>query len=186
MGKIKFNNRPNKSYNLSDGVVWESRSVAITCLIMVREEMTGNLYVLISKRGKGTPDFQGYWNLVCGYLDWDENATQACFREVWEETNIDLGGIIRSGTTLLVEKLSQPYFVQSEPTSNRQNVTLRHGVCLSVENMEKFKTNNPCSNINSEPNEVDDYVWINIDDVDQYKFAFNHNDIIIDFLSFLD
>lgn len=65
---------------------WISRSVAVIAYIFYHNIINNKLFVLADKRGQGTPDFQGYWNCPCGYLDFDETLSEAASREVFEET----------------------------------------------------------------------------------------------------
>lgn len=46
------------------------------------------MYFLANKRGTETPDFQGYWNCPCGYIDFDETEEDAVCREIMEETDM--------------------------------------------------------------------------------------------------
>ena len=67
------------------------RSVAVT-LVTFFIDKDKKVYVLASKRGKGTPDpeFVGSWNVCCGYLDFNETCRQAAVRETFEETGIKI------------------------------------------------------------------------------------------------
>ena len=57
---------------------WFSRSNAVVCVTFAKD-LDGIVYVLASDRGEGTPDpeFVGAWNLVCGYLDFNETLEEA-------------------------------------------------------------------------------------------------------------
>ena len=70
---------------------------------------------LANKRGTGTPDFQGYWNCPCGYIDFDETGEDAVCREIMEET----GYVITPEVPKFVE-------VETSPKANKQNITLRY------------------------------------------------------------
>lgn len=142
-------------------VFWYSRSVATTIGVFCHDE-NGNLCVLANKRGKGTPDFQGYWNIVCGYLEHGVNAEENCQKEVFEET----------GLFIPLDKIKF-FNLNTEPTESKQNVTLRYyslldGVCddydLTIENCEQ--------------DEVENVMWIPVNDIGNYIWAFNHNHLI--------
>jgi len=141
---------------------WISRSVAVSGFIFCKDQ-NGKWYVLANQRGQGTPDFQGYWNCICGYLDYDENVNQALKREIWEETGLDV-----RGTNLI------PYFVNSNPKENRQNVTVRFYSILK-EDITKWMN---FSREHMENNEVANIRWICIDDINNYNWAFNHDKLI--------
>lgn len=77
-------NRCIKDENGND--VWISRS-AVVIPIVLKEDKSGDIYVLIEKRG---PDVThtGEWCCPCGYVDWDESLEEACQREIYEETSV--------------------------------------------------------------------------------------------------
>lgn len=89
IGKIE----KSYSYTIPDGphkgeTLWSGRYCAVSCVVLAKEN--NKWYVLINKRGKGTPDDQGKWNMPCGYLDGGESATEACSREVAEECGVNI------------------------------------------------------------------------------------------------
>ena len=55
--------------------VWVHRSIAVAGFIFCR--INNEWCVLANQRGEGAPDFQGYWNCPCGYLDFDETLAEA-------------------------------------------------------------------------------------------------------------
>ena len=61
----------------------------------------------------------------------------------------------------------------SEHDDKRQNVTFRYRYTIK-ENIEDIKLTSK----NSEEEEVSSIKWIPIDDIDNYKWAFNHDKII--------
>jgi hypothetical protein len=66
-------------------------------------------------------------------------------------------------------------YTQTDPeTSNNGNVTLRHiAICFEHELGPQKKPEG------GEENEVDDVKWIPIDEIHNYKWAFNHEKTII-------
>lgn len=139
---------------------WISRSCAVVAIVIRKCENGSGYEVLVNKRGPGTPDYQGYWNLPCGYIDWDECGEVAASREVNEETNY----VIPSNRWTLMS-------ADTNPESNRQNITLRY--FHFVEESLEINENN-----NGEENEVVEVKWINLDNLNDYKFAFNHEKLI--------
>ena len=63
---------------------WISRSMAVSCFVFA--PINGEWHVLANQRGTGTPDYQGYWNVPCGYLDFDETTKHGALREVFDAT----------------------------------------------------------------------------------------------------
>lgn len=172
----KFKNTPNKSYIVNDGkfgqkLIWDSRSVAINMTVLILVD-SFEPYVLVSKRGPNAADFQGLMNIVAGYIDKDETGIEAAYREVWEETGLDLQKLIKEGG-IIHEDLDQPWFVNTDPAENRQNVSLRYGIVLNTSEIPKLNTNN-----NEVEGEVEDPQWIPISHIDNYKWAFNHDKTI--------
>jgi ADP-ribose pyrophosphatase YjhB (NUDIX family) len=138
---------------------WISRSVAVSVFIFIRDGH--NVYILANKRGKGTPDYQGYWNCPCGYLDWDENAKQAACREVFEETGVKI-----------TPSMISLHEVITNPNENNQNVVLRFSGMIKKSQL-KFDTPS-----GGEKDEVEEVKLIPYNEVGNYKWAFNHDNII--------
>lgn len=120
---------------------WISRSVVV-CPFTFMFDDNDVIYTLVEKRG---PDVSrtGQWCCPCGYLDWDEDFTQACMREVREET-----GVVISPDDI--------HFIgfNSDPKSDsRQNVSVRF-CCFVPRNtgidMSKVETKG----------EVDELKWV--------------------------
>lgn len=140
-------------------------SVTVIAIAVLKEN--NRIYVLASQRGTGTPDKEliGKWNLTCGYLDFDETGMEAAARETFEETGVD----ISNETTKLL-------FVNTDPNRDkRQNVSLRYGVRLKgkKEFYEKH-----FSREHNEKDEAGEIRFIDINDLDKYEWAFNHNEIL--------
>ena len=142
-----------------------SRSCAVAVFIFLRKDQ--ELYILANKRGSGTPDFQGYWNCPCGYIDFDETGAEAACREVFEET-----GYVINPVYLML------HAVETDPKAYKQNITLRYTVILTPEKIKQQTRSG------GEVNEVDDIQWINVKDLNQYQWAFNHDQIIESILNF--
>ena len=158
----------NWSYKIPDGphagkTLWSGRYCAVAAFVFRRIE--GIWSVLANLRGSGTPDYQGCWNAVCGFLEANETAQQGCSREIFEET----------GYEIKPEKFLQVYTQTDPETSNNGNVTLRHiAICFEHELGPQKKPKG------GEENEVDDVKWIPISQIANYKWAFNHEKIIMD------
>lgn len=153
---MRFYNTPNEMIKTADGrEVWISRSVAVAVILHRFEFHPFKRYVAISKRAAGCPDAVGLWCLPCGYLDWDETGEDAVIREVWEELGINVSG-------------ARPKFwdVSTDPSNNRQNVSLYYSVLSDCIVTETFKPN---------PDEVEEAVWMDLSDIGKYTFAFNHD-----------
>jgi len=169
----KFKNKQNEfvtKENIGERGFFISRSVAVVASVLVEKD--NETYVLIGKRGQGTPDFQGCWNMPCGYLDFEESATEAVHRELFEETGLDLEELLKNSKHHIID-LEQPWFVQHEPNGNRQNVTLRFGVYVRIDGELPELTNENC-----EEDEVDELLWMNVNDVDKYEWAFKHDEVL--------
>lgn len=155
----------NFSVEFNGYTFWISRSIAVVGIIYGYDN-DDKEYILAVKRGTGTPDpeFVGCWCLPCGYLDYDETIEEALKREVFEETGV----LLDENTIDLLE-------VNSNPKSDkRQNVTFRYQAITKENNL----TNISLTTENSEPYEVSDVKWIPMDEIDNYKWAFNHKELI--------
>lgn len=142
---------------------WYSRSVATT-LGVFAQNRKGEWHILANKRGQGTPDFQGYWNIICGYLEHNVTGAQNCQKEAYEETGV--------WVPLNYIKFQS---LNTDPSENRQNVSLRYiavlpGKCEDYDTSKEY----------CETNEVSDIQWIPLTDIDKYQWAFNHNSLIVE------
>lgn len=167
---MKFKNRHNQSHNVGGRIIWESRSVAVNCVVVCGDS------ILLGQRGKGAPDSRGLWNVPSGYLDWDESGTEAVYREVWEET-----GLYLPDQKIIINNLLNPWHVNTQPDENRQNISLRYG-CVIGKVGNEFPLLTP---ENSEPDEIADLKWVPINELGDYKFAFNHNVVIKEYLNLI-
>lgn len=80
----------NWSYTIREGehageTLWSGRYCAVAAFVFCK--IHGVWHVLANQRGEGTPDFQGYWNCPCGYLDM-EKAENACSRETFDGSKL--------------------------------------------------------------------------------------------------
>lgn len=140
--------------------LWYSRSCAVTGIVL--RKINKKISVLANKRGPGAPDFVGYWNMPCGYLDYNETGEEAVKREVQEETGIYTN-----------PKKWKLFGIQTDPKANKQNVTIRYIYKWAKGDIDKIQ------NIEGgEVDEVEDVKWIPIEDVNKYQWAFGHDQII--------
>lgn len=148
---------------------WISRSVAVVAFVYCYDENERE-YILAEQRGPGTPDpeFRGCWCLPCGYVDFDETIEEAASREVFEETGV----IIDSNDWDILS-------INSDPESDkRQNITVRLETVVDNE-IERIKLTSKYSELN----EISDLKWILANDIDNYKWAFNHEELIKEYRS---
>lgn len=154
--------KDNKEY-------WVSRSVAVIAFLIAKDKYN-NAYVLTVKRGKGTPDpeFVGAYCAPCGYLDYDETTVEAAARELKEETGIELS----TSLFKLVE-------VNSDPASDkRQNVCFEYLIAPNLSELSKEELEKRFTIANAEEEEVSSIQFINVKELDKYKWAFNHDSLI--------
>ena len=173
----KFNNKQNElvtKETIGDREMWISRAIAVVGIIIVK--INNDYFTLTNKRGKGAADNKGKYNACCGYLDWDETAPEACQREVFEETGINIDNILKK-EKILIDLTKTPFFVNSQPNENKQNVSLTY--CLFFESNVLPETTTKYS----EPDEVEKVKWINIKEINKYDFAFDHEIRIMSFFN---
>lgn len=165
----KFDNVQNEQVELKDGRnVFLSRSVAVVVPVSAVNEK-GEIYHLISKRGIKTPNEQGKFNIVCGYLDYNESLENACKRELFEETGLN----INDYDVWLDFEL--PWRIKSEPTDKVQNVSMTFGYMISFRKSEGLPV---LTNEYADDGEVEFSEWIKEEDFEKFDFAFNHNNIL--------
>jgi ADP-ribose pyrophosphatase YjhB (NUDIX family) len=176
---MKFSNKENElitKESIGDRELYFSRSIAVLGVVIVRNK--DDVYILVERRGTKV-DEPFKWCVPCGYLDWNENGTGAIFREILEETNLNMDTFLNENK-LVYERLRQPWYVSDNPhTSNRENVTLRYGCCVDVDgDLPEL------SNCNVGETEVTDLKWLDVTNVggSEYDFAFGHDVIISKFI----
>ena len=118
----------------------------------------GKYSILANLRGPGTPDYQGCWNAVCGFLERYENSKEGIAREVLEECGFQID----------TDDLKVIHVETDPEECNNGNVTIRHRAFLGkiIPHYVKREGGEEC--------EVDGVKWIPVDEIDNYKWAFNH------------
>jgi len=137
---------------------WFSRSMAVAIFTFCKDK-NGEWCVLASERGEEAADFRGYWNSVCGYLDYNENTRQAAIRELNEECGVKLD-----------ESILQFVGYEDAPSANRQNVTFRFCAFVTDKTTDDFVFSKSLN----EGKEVGEIKWLKINEIDNYKWAFGH------------
>lgn len=163
---IRFHNRPNPEHRIGDKIVWESRSAAIVAVIAAQYD--DDVYVLMEKRSSKM-DQPGKWCLPCGYLDWDESGWDAMIREVYEETSLYIPDYLSTNLISKLEKCQEPFFVNTNPKENRQNVALSYGLYFD------FSEGLPMEPVLFKNDEVDKVKWVKVQDLENYDIAFDHD-----------
>jgi len=183
---MKFNNRPNSSHKVGDRIIWESRSVAVNGVVILYLPDNPVPYVLVSSRGPKAADYQGYMNLIAGYMDWDESGPEALYREAWEEVGVDLKSLVYPEkekdclwSEIISNNIDQPWHVKTEPDENRQNISLRYGAAFRTKEsvLPELSLEN-----NEVEGEVEHAVWLPVNEIDQYQWAFDHDKVIKEYL----
>jgi ADP-ribose pyrophosphatase YjhB (NUDIX family) len=149
-------NEPKYTCTGKPKTVFSGRFCAVSGFIYAI--VNGKYSILANLRGPGTPDYQGCWNAPCGFLECFETSKEGIQREILEEC-----GFIVDTEDLNV------IFVETDPAEcNNGNVTIRHKAFLGKVNPKYVEREG------GEANEVDSIKWIPLDEIDNYKWAFNH------------
>lgn len=158
MGERKMYNFPF----VEDGqTYWRSRSCTVVGYTFCKDK-NGYVYVLANKRGPGAPTCRGMWNVVCGYIDFeDQDGNIAVARETYEET----------GVKLKPEQFTFDSVSFSE--DGDKNINLRFWCEL-----QGVIDDYPVSNAANEEGETSDIKWVKLQDVDTYVWAFGQKDTI--------
>lgn len=155
--------------------LWISRSVVVSCVV-ARITDDNKMEILAEKRGP-LVSATGRWCFPCGYLDYDEDLTDAVIREVQEET----GYILNKDDISFIDINSKPY-------GKKQNIVIRH-----IAFIDNHK--NQISDFKLDTNEVTELKWVEIGEcvcnifiekliidvnkLDCVKWAFNNKSLLI-------
>jgi 8-oxo-dGTP pyrophosphatase MutT (NUDIX family) len=170
--KKTFKNRGNTEHKLPDGkTIWESRSPAVVAVVLGIYK--DNIFALTEKRSSTMQDEPGKLAIVSGYLDYDETGWEAVTREIYEETGFDVD---KYKNQLIFDNDQQPWFVNTDPRENRQNVSLTYILIYDFSKglpreVEKFQDS-----------EIDSVRWMPVERVfdSRNDWAFNHQNRIMD------
>ena len=156
-----FKNKPNKFVRDESGKIqWISRSVAVVAVVKWMDKF------LVVKRGPAVSN-PNKWCVPCGYLDWNESASECVVREVYEESGLNLRNYDVTGS-------EQPYELVTEPGVNwKQDIAIHFLVTVNSET----EPITDYSKVDDE--ETLDIKWITVDELSNYKFAFNHDKRIL-------
>ncbi|WQJ53922.1 MAG: MutT/NUDIX hydrolase [Wendovervirus sonii] len=149
---------------------WYSRGIVCVSFIFATDK-NGDIHVLANKRGSGVPT-PGYWNCPCGHLDFDEDCKDCAVRETYEETGIQIN---KKSLTL--------YTINDRDFQSKdQSLGFIYYTMITDKTIEEMPTNKK----HMEKNEVDEIKWINVDQLNDYKWAFNHEKRIMQILNYLN
>ncbi len=165
---MKFKSTPNSCIQVDGKEIWISRSVTVLPVLFFVSQ--GVRYVPLGQRGKDLPDGVGQWGLPGGYLDYDETATQAVYREVWEELGLDIPKLIEEFR--FEGDLTHPYEVYSTPL-RRQNVTLKYALMFHLGDAELPRLDPQVSK-----GEVVEAKWFEVESAIAMELAFKHNEVM--------
>lgn len=140
---------------------WYSRAIVCVSTVFCKDNDM-NIYVLANQRGTATDKEVGKWNLPVGFLDFNETTAQCAAREIFEETGVRVA-----------PKALRLHNINSKPDDGSQDVGFRYYAQLPG-TIDQYPTNTR----NMEKNEVVVAKWINIEQLDDYTWAWNHRDII--------
>lgn len=162
----KFNNSPNQCIHYHGKDYWISRSAAVVGVVFAIHK--DSIFVLAEQRSEKM-DAPNKWCVPCGYLDWDETGYEAIVRELYEELKFN---VEKHKSHLIFNNEEQPFYVNTKPSENRQNVALTY--CLIFDFEKELPKLHKCD-------EVKDAKWIPLDRVQNkelYDWAFSHDERI--------
>ena len=162
----------NWSYTILDGehkgiTLYSGRYCAVCAIVFCYSRTNEKWYVLANKRGSGVPDFEGLWNLPCGFIERGETGEQAASRETFEETGV----FIYPDQFVFSSVETDPYI------SNNGNISLRYISSLRREILPSVESDT--NKLKGEKDEVSEIKWIPINEIENYKWAFHHKELLM-------
>lgn len=173
-----FNNKPNEFFKMQYGGLkmqyFISRAVAVDGYI-IAFGIDKSPRILVVKRSKTMMDEPLKFCVPCGYLDWNESTYDAMVREVYEETGLY---IPKYEKNIIFDNDKQPFWVNSNPKNNRQNVVMNYIIVLDfIDNRDSF----PHEVVDFKTNECESIEWLSLSDFyqrDSSEWAFKHDENI--------
>jgi len=176
---MKFNNKENNPHKTLEGKeVWDSRSVALVGMIIALHE--GEQYVILGKRGAGSPNEVGRWCMPCGYLDKDETCEEGVVREIWEESGLNVYKTMEQ-YEVLHDQMHFPWKINSVPDTELQNVSMHYALYFSTKaNLYRDTATLPELTFenNAVKDEVEEIRWVKVKDIWEYDICFSHDSTI--------
>lgn len=133
-------------------------------------------YILVNKRGNGCPNYRGCWNIVCGYIDYDETIKECATREIMEECGI----FIEPDKWRISNKIDDIV----KDGDKKQNITIPCSITLTMEEYLKCKEegDKKRESYSGEVDEVDDIELMELTkkNIENREWAFNHKKLITD------
>ncbi|MDP2670122.1 MAG: NUDIX hydrolase [bacterium] len=166
---MQFTHTPNRPIDIDGKEHRISRSAVISVVLFFFNLTDQTRYLPLCKRGKAV-DESGKHCLPCGYLDRDETAAEAMRREVWEETGLDISDLMRRYPWQ--GDMQQPFHVDSNPRSHKQNVMLEYFLSFEVDTLPAVSTDN------ADQDEVESTIWLPVTKACKIEMAFSHEMII--------
>jgi len=175
---MKFDNIENKCHKTLNGEeIWDSRSVAVVGMILMKHE--GEIYIILGKRGIASPNEIGKFCMPCGYLDKNETCEEAVVREIYEESGFNVNRELIKCEEV-INHMNFPWKINSTPDTELQNVSMHYALFLKSdeEGLPELTFEH-----NAVKDEVSEVKWVNVNDVNQYDMAFNHDSTIRVFIN---
>lgn len=151
----------NFAIKIGDKEFWISRSVAAVGFIF--NEYDNEYCILAVQRSEAAADNHHKWCCPCGYIDYNETIAQGCAREIYEETALQ----VKDDKLIL-------YGINDSPEEARQNITF-----LYYQKLPQL-WGLPIIYGNNSSGEIEKVKWIKLDDLDDYDWAFNHKNLILE------
>ena len=144
----KFHNTPNELVTDIEGnKYWISPSISVDAVLIVADR------VLVIKRSAAMSN-AGLWCLPCGFMDWNEIPLDACIRELYEETGVDVREAV-----IINADYQRPHSLNRTALQFRFVLQDKPEVNLDIE-------------------ECIDYKWIAVDELHELNWAFGHDEVI--------
>jgi len=145
---------------------WISRAVANVAFIFAK--FKEDFHILITKRSSTMMDSPNLYCVPCGYLNWDENGYNSMLRETYEEAGLYLPDWEKY---VIFDNNKQPFYVNTQPSENRQNVSHLYITVLQLNDIEGTMFSK------TKDNEASEVRWMSMKEFENnnLEWAFNHD-----------
>ncbi len=147
----------------SSGKVYKVPSITVDGLVVRKNVETEKFQILLIERAKDP--FKGKYALPGGFVDYGEDPMEAVKRELKEETHADISNLPPKLIT-----------VKGKPDRDPRGHTISIAYCVKIDEKSEIKADDDAAA----------FVWKDLDSIQATQFAFDHSEIMQEFVQWFE